>query len=94
MLCKRPVIIIYFGAPDVGKYFNTKSFINVVDYGSFDAAIEHVMKLDSSPELYNAMLAEPFLLPSQCTYSDLQPFGNLPFFILWATITHGISFVS
>lgn len=54
-------IPIYWGAPDIAKDFNPKSLINVADFPSFDHAVAHVVRVDNDPQLYRAMLAEPFL---------------------------------
>lgn len=54
-------IPIYLGAPDVLKYFNPRSFINVADFPTFEDCIEYVVKVDSDPVLYEAYLREPFL---------------------------------
>lgn len=54
-------IPIYLGAPDVGDYFNPKSFINVSSFPNFQSCIEYVLKVDRDQELYNSILEEPFL---------------------------------
>lgn len=66
-------IPIYLGAPDVSKYFNTKSFINVVDYDSFEDCIKYVMKIDSDVNLYHEILRQPFLHKNQLD-QDLYSF--------------------
>lgn len=53
---------IYLGAPDVGKHFNTKRFINVSDYPSFEACIDEVLRIDADKEAYNKMVNEPCLI--------------------------------
>lgn len=53
-------IPIYRGAPDIGKYFNTKSFINYEDYGSYEEMIKKVIELDQNDQLYEKMLKEPW----------------------------------
>ncbi len=52
-------IPIYWGNPNVAMDFNPKSFINCHEYDSFDAVIERVKEIDSDPDLYRAILAEP-----------------------------------
>lgn len=52
-------IPIYWGAPDIGKDFNTKAFINCSDYKNFDDVIEKIKYLDNNDEAYLAMLKEP-----------------------------------
>lgn len=45
-------IPIYRGAPNIGKYFNTKSFINYEDYNSYDKMIKRIIELDNDDEKY------------------------------------------
>lgn len=45
-------IPIYRGAPDTGKYFNTKSFINYEDYGSYKNMIKKIIELDKDDDKY------------------------------------------
>lgn len=52
-------IPIYWGDPDITKVFNPKSFINVLDYPSFEAVVEEVKRLDNDDEAYLKMLREP-----------------------------------
>ncbi len=52
---------VYRGAPNTGKYFNTKSFINFEDYGSYDKMIEKVIELDQDDEKYEKFLKQPWL---------------------------------
>ena len=54
-------IPIYLGDPDVGKYFNTRSFINVRDFPSFESCIQYVMEVDRNEYLYRSIMAEPYL---------------------------------
>ena len=52
---------IYKGAPDIASYINPKCFINVNDFPNDKAAIDHIMKVDRSPELHQSYLrAAPF----------------------------------
>ena len=53
-------IPIYWGNPDIGKDFNTKSFINCHEYSSFDEVCERVIEVDSDQALYRQYLAEPY----------------------------------
>ena len=50
---------VYWGSPTAAVDFNSKAFINVHDYPSLDHAIEKIIQLDNSPELYQATLDEP-----------------------------------
>lgn len=54
-------IPIYWGDPDVGKYFNTKAFINCNDYANINEVIEKVREIDSNQNLYHKMLEEPVI---------------------------------
>lgn len=54
---------IYYGAPDIGKYFNKKSFIDVADYGyDLDKVLERIIEIDNDDEFYLRMLSEPVFL--------------------------------
>ena len=44
-------IPIYYGCRQAAKIYNPKSFINVHDYPSFDACIEHIKAVDQDPAL-------------------------------------------
>ena len=55
-------IPIYLGASDVGEYFNTRSFINVSDFPSFESCIQYVMEVDRNDDLYRSIMREPYLL--------------------------------
>jgi hypothetical protein len=50
-------IPIYWGAPDVGEHFNSRSFINANQEGWF----EKLKQVNESPEMYQEMLKEPWL---------------------------------
>jgi hypothetical protein len=58
-------IPIYWGNPRVGADFNSKSFINVHNYPSFDAAIEYIKEVDRDLALYKGMLAQPWFKNNQ-----------------------------
>lgn len=53
-------IPIYWGNADVALEFNPKSFVNVHDYPSIDAAIERVIEIDQNDALYQQYLREPY----------------------------------
>ncbi|MGU9977818.1 MAG: glycosyltransferase family 10 domain-containing protein [Candidatus Oxydemutatoraceae bacterium WSBS_2016_MAG_OTU14] len=61
-------IPIYWGAPNIAQFFNPASFINCHDYASFDAVIERIKEIDSSPELYQQYLNAPKVLPDSLLY--------------------------
>ena len=52
---------IYRGAPNVSDYFNTKSFINYDDYGSYEEMIKKVIELDQDSKKYNDFLKQPWM---------------------------------
>ncbi len=54
-------IPVYYGSSAAAEIFNRDAFINVADYGSFDAAIEKIRELDQNDEKYLAMLRQPIL---------------------------------
>ena len=54
-------IPIYRGASNVSDYFNTKSFINYDDYGSYDKMIEKIIELDCDDEKYYEFLKLPWM---------------------------------
>lgn len=51
---------IYWGNPEVARDFNPRSFINVSDFPSFDAAIDHIMAVDADDNLFLSYLREPW----------------------------------
>jgi hypothetical protein len=53
-------IPLFRGASDIGDYFNTKSFINYDDYGSYGKMVKKIIELDKNDEKYNEFLKEPW----------------------------------
>lgn len=53
-------IPVYRGAPNVGEYFNTKSFINYENYGSYEKMIEKIIELDKDDKKYLEFLKQPW----------------------------------
>lgn len=53
-------IPIYWGNPEIGKEFNTKSFINFYDFDSVDDVIDYVIELDKNNEKYLDLLNQPW----------------------------------
>lgn len=49
---------IYWGDPQVNKYFNEKAFINCLAYDSMEEVIERVIELDQNDELYHQVRME------------------------------------
>jgi len=46
-------IPIYDGTDDIYKYFNRDSFINAKDFNSLEELADYIIKVDTTPELYN-----------------------------------------
>jgi len=53
-------IPIYRGAPNIHNYFNTASFINFENYGSYKKIIEKIIELDTSSCEYKKMAIQPW----------------------------------
>lgn len=57
-------IPIYYGNPDVVKYYNPKSFINCNDYNNdFSQVIKRIIELDNDRDAYMKMLRQKPLQP-------------------------------
>jgi hypothetical protein len=54
-------IPIYWGDPAIQRDFNTKSFININDFKSYDEAIEYIIQLDANDEKYLEVASQPWL---------------------------------
>jgi len=54
-------IPIYWGDPQVKLDFNTRSFIEVLDYGNFDRAIKRIKNIDSDASAAKKILAQPWI---------------------------------
>lgn len=52
-------IPIYWGDPEVNKYFNEKAFINVSNYSTIDEAVEKIKEVDNNTELYMEYMNAP-----------------------------------
>jgi hypothetical protein len=69
-------IPVYWGNPLVGNDFNTKSFINVHDYRSFDEAIKRIIEIDNDDNLYRQYLQEPYfkenVFPADMHFEELS----------------------
>lgn len=53
-------IPIFWGNPDIAREFNPKSFVNIHDFPSLDAAAQRVAQIDGSEALYRQVLAQPY----------------------------------
>lgn len=56
-------IPVYWGDPEVGKVFDTESFIQVKDGSSFSEALRRVEELDRDDKQYLRMLRHPAMRP-------------------------------
>ncbi len=66
-------IPIYRGAPNIGEYFNPRSFINYEDYDcSYEKMIAKVIELDNDDAKYLQMLNTPFLPDNKLPASYLN----------------------
>lgn len=53
-------LAIHWGNPIVGRDFNTKSFIDVHDYSSFEEAVDAIIKIDQDDALYKQYMSQPY----------------------------------
>lgn len=65
-------IPIYWGDPMVTRVFNRESFIFVNDYNSLGEVVEHVRKLNESPELYRSVLSKPIFVNADTSSFEHQ----------------------
>lgn len=65
-------IPIYWGAPDVARDFNPGCMINVADFPDFDAAIDHILAVDTDEAASQAILDEP-AFPDNLAPACLEP---------------------
>lgn len=54
-------IPVYRGAADIGKYFNTKAFINVNDFDSYEEVVNYMIEISNNEELFKKIINEPIL---------------------------------
>jgi hypothetical protein len=45
-------IPIYWGDPSIATFFNREAFIDLREFKNFDDAIEYILRVDSSPDLW------------------------------------------
>ncbi len=53
-------IPIYWGNPEIGRDFNTKSFVNYFDYNDTKKVADAVIELDTNQKKYLNMLSQPW----------------------------------
>lgn len=52
---------IYWGNPNIETDFNKASFINVLDFKSFEEAVEYILFIDNNDDEYYKILSQPWL---------------------------------
>jgi len=81
--CFQPLVAntvpIYWGNPFIGRDFNTKRFINGMDYENLDKLFDRIVEVDSNPDLYRAMLQEP-VFPGNVPANEVTKEGLVKFF--------------
>ena len=70
--------MIYYGAPDVGEYFNTKSFIDISQFPNFEVAVDYIRQVDQSETLYQQIRQQPHMTSSQASANrfNFQPLAQ------------------
>jgi alpha(1,3/1,4) fucosyltransferase len=63
---------IYWGNPRVNVDFNPASFINYFDYGTLDALVHRVIKVDQDDVLYCQYLRQPWFRDDQLNEDQLM----------------------
>lgn len=63
-------IPIYWGDPEISKYFNERSFINANGYESFTDVIEIIKEIDNDDDLYMSYINQPIYLNGQPNIHD------------------------
>ena len=58
-------IPIYWGNPEVGKCFNTRSFVNCHEFDDLEAVVARITEIDGDESLYAHMANEPWLNEDQ-----------------------------
>ena len=54
-------IPVYWGDPEIEKYFNKNAFINVMAYSSIEEAIKRIIEIDQDDNLYLKIMKEPII---------------------------------
>ena len=71
-------IPLYWGNPRIDLEFNTKSFVNFYDFGSFDKMIEHIIELDKNNDKYLEVLRTPWfennIIPENNKLENIKSF--------------------
>jgi alpha(1,3/1,4) fucosyltransferase len=71
-------IPVYWGNTEIGKDFNTRSFVQVNQFRNYSEAIEYIIELDNNEDKYRQMAAEPWFsnnqIPEEMSKESLQQF--------------------
>ncbi|HEX4958218.1 MAG TPA: glycosyltransferase family 10, partial [Lacibacter sp.] len=71
-------IPIYWGNERVGEDFNTRSFVHVNQFASYEEAIEYIIELDKDEDQYLQMAMQPWFpdnqIPASMTQESLEAF--------------------
>ena len=78
--CKANTIGIYFGNTQIGKEFNTNSFVNLRDFKSEKDAIEYIIYLDQNDSKYMEVLKQPWL-PNNNQIPESNKIENIKSFL-------------
>lgn len=62
-------IPIYWGDPDIEKYYNGLAFINAMKYGNIHELTEKIKEIDENDNLWCEMIMQPWQTPEQITLS-------------------------
>lgn len=55
-------IPVYWGDPEVDRYFNEKAFINIMSFPSLEDAVKKIRLVDNDKDLYRSYLSEPAMV--------------------------------
>ncbi len=71
-------IPIYWGNPEFGKDWNTKSVVNAYDYKNINDLVDYIIEMDNDDDLYFKTLNEPHFnkkeIPRDLDYRNLLDF--------------------
>jgi len=70
-------IPIYYGAPNVGDFFNKKALIDCGDFDSLDGCAEQVVKVYNDQDMFQEILAEPWFDGQKQFESFLEYFPEI-----------------
>lgn len=71
-------IPVYWGDPEVGRDFNTKSFISAYNFNTTNEIIDYIKEIDNNDDMYYNILQEPYfkngVMPYSLNYNTLLDF--------------------